>query len=547
MRSSLDLSAALKGTLERALARILSDLTPLASPKDLRRSRDMVEKQFGAGLSSLATVDRLEQILKKIRSGEMIRLTQKERFILAHTISQASPLLNDKSVLDTDGAWQPPLLAWETEIESNGLRASHWRGLFHSFLQAAPGPGMSRLRDLLLNAWPSVTRRAKARMSWIADIRRHQGLLGTDPCRPYVEELVRGASLLLDDLRRTASVPPASWFWRELTASMARFIGTASDDALKSNLPTILKCAADLPGARDAILVSVLDRYESCTAKDPAPSLLSFALDAWGTPQLARNALWGQVKPAAKRMVCGWLALEDLEDFYRLCQGAGQVDERRLRYWLRFKEQITFSQIVLGSEMLLSRAKDVREFRERKKGRYASLTRSGSRNNAIIMQIGNWTFVEFSETGNACYPYRSDQLPVQIGRSVYSLHELKTESVVLSAGGERLKHQSDWESDTFDPFLRRRGIHPDADSRRVDRLVDRASGPPRAAKADSLPPAPLDHALFSEIHECGGNIVDNRPRGGALWILGDSFNPSILRALKSLGFKAKPGQGLYLS
>src|SRR5690606_28291342 len=117
------------------------------------------------------------------------------------------------------------------------------------------------------------------------------------------------------------------------------------------------------------------------------------------------NPLWNMVSTATKKMVCGWLAQEDLEDFYELCKDDGEVDERRLEFWLCFKEQMSYTMILLGTDLRYSRARDVTEFIARKGDRVGDLTRAQPGNNAILMCIGGWLFVEFSKTGNACFGF----------------------------------------------------------------------------------------------------------------------------------------------
>jgi hypothetical protein len=547
-------------TASHMLETMLSRLATIPAPTHLVIARKAVEEKYGSGMSDLVTTDRLARVIDRLKADRRVELGRSDRYVLAHAVASPSERLQGRSVLASDELYAVPLQAWERDAKAGKMRGSHWRGLFHSFLQAAPGAGTECLRKLLQTSWPTVQTQVKREMPWMAALGRHAGLLAARPCEPYIEELVLGKRELLDDLQASVGVPAASWFWPELSNALLAAIESAAEAEFKARIPAFLKLAVEFPGSPDAILATTLNRYARCEARLPHQGLLRFALDVWKSPQLSRNVLWSQVSPQAKQMVCGWLAQEDLEDFYRLCQDAGHVDERRLRYWLRFKEQIVFSQIVLGAELLGSKSLDIREFRQRKKGRLASLTSSTGGNNAIVMQIANWVFAEFSQTGNACYPYLIDQVPFALGESQYSTSDLKDRDAVAASGGETLIHRGQWERDLFDAFLRRCGIYPDASSMTV--APDRVGGTPGGSSAprapdrimqdprrDGLPlsvPHPLTPPLVSELEQSGCRIVDHRTNGGSLWVLGSGFDDKTYKALKSLGFKAKEGKGLYL-
>lgn len=548
--------AAVNQTLETVLAR----LATIPEPAHLVTARKAVEGRFGSGTSDLVTMDRLARVIDRLKADCRIELGRSDRYVLAHAVATPSERLQGKSVLASDDLCAVPLQAWERDAKAGKMSASHWRGLFGSFLQAAPGSGTERLRKLLKISWPTVQKQAKHEMPWMAAFRRHEGLLASRPCEPYIEELVRGKRGLLDDLRANVGVSAASWFWSELTNALLAAIESAPELEFKARIPAFLSLAVEFPGSPDSILAATLNRYAGCQVKLPHQGLLLFALDVWKSPQLSRNFRWSQVSAKAKQMVCGWLAQEDLEDFYRLCQDAGQVDERRLKYWLRFKEQIVFSQIVLGVELLWSRNPDIREFRERKKGRLASLTATTGGNNAIVMQIADWVFVEFSQTNNACYPYRTAKVPFAIGESRYAMSELKDKDATAASGASKLVHMSQWERDTFDVFLRRCGIHPDGSSMRL--VPDRVGGIPGWTSVPNTPPSrspaapsggtqvtipkPLSQRLFAEIARAGCKVQDNRLNGGSLWVLGSGLSVHTQQELKKLGFKPKVGKGFFL-
>lgn len=358
---------------------------------------------------------------------------------------------------------------------------------------------------------------------------RHRALFSNNPCADYAAELIDGKKALLDDLTGEINVPAGSWFWRTLAETFCKHLAGLSDSAFYARIEFSLTLAQGLfQQSRDKVLGTVLDRLSESGNRPRHNQLLEYSLSVWRSPQLAASVSWGQVRPAAKQMVCAWLAEQDLRDFYELCQGDQQVDEERLEYWLRFKYQITFSQIVLGTSLRESSARDARDFRRRHEGRLAFLTGTTSSNNAMLMQIGNWLFVEFSEKGNACYGYKIDRLPFKTGAQSYAIGDLRNPQTIDRLRGCRLIHRGAWQLEIFDPALQERGIRPDPEE------VIGALGKPRIPAAIA---AVIPSRLLGDIHSRGGKVSDNRPNGGLLTIRVPPGNSSIDSELRRLGFR----------
>jgi len=225
-------------------------------------------------------------------------------------------------------------------------------------------------------------------------------------------------------------------------------------------IPTFLELAEAIEKAKTPVFAALINRFPTLRDQSKHDLLLAALVRNWGSPQLDSSAKWAHATPAAKAIACGWLAQEDLEDFYRVCQQNGEVDDRRLKYWLRFKRQMRFTKIALGAYVATSKHPDYAAFRERKKGRLARLTDQED-NNAIIIQIGGRVFAEFSQVNHACYPYRLDLCPFNKDRAWFSVSEdLKSQSAVRASNAKRLRHVHWWE-DSFDNFLQSKGIFPD--------------------------------------------------------------------------------------
>jgi hypothetical protein len=510
--------------------------------KELGRAVDHVRKRFGNGQADLVTRDRVEAAVRSLASGH--EPNGRELFILSHAMAQPVRVLDSKTLLESrhcDGL----LSRWEKAVARGDLRATHWRGLFRSFMQAEDGEGCERLRRLLRGSVGSL-RAGRSVPVWLAAARRHEALLGNAPCRAYVAELLAGESAMLDDLRAEIDVPPASWFWRALCEAVLAQIAELQEATFKSRIPHLLSLPEKIPNASNAILGAILSRYANCADRSRHVQLLESALDAWGSPQLKSNTAWLGVSNEARQMVCGWLAQEDLEDFYRVCKGARQIDDRRLRFWLRFKEQMGYTQILLGGSLRYSRDADVKDFIRKKKGRLGELTSGPASNNAIIMQIGGWIFIEFSETGNACYAYPVDDHVIELGRKTYSLGSLRP----ASKNQMRMLHmdgRETWEQ-KFDSELRGVGVLPDDKAAR-SATAPRGDWPVRStqrqpASRSSTPNVPDGVELLERLRKLHVRIVDNRSKGGAIWAY--AIGSTLPHAeLKALGMKFKADKDGY--
>lgn len=528
-----DLTAHMRGLSQDYLVRLEKGPFAIKPPLDLQRAVRRVRQRHGDGYSSLATVDRLQRVLVKIKARGAGSLGRGDRFVLAHLLAEKSELLAGRSVLEVRDVAHPVLSAWERDARNGVMRPSHWRGLFHSYLQAPDGDATDRIRKLLSAGLLSL--RAMPRPpAWLDALVRHEGLLGTKPCTKYVAEIFAGERRLHTDLTKTVTVPAASWYWTALTSELIERLDSLPDEKFKDIIPVALALADEVPLSCNLILAGVLNRYEKTKDRERHPVLLQYALKKWDSPQLTRSALWAEVRPRTKSMVMGWLAQEDLEDFYHLCRDACEVDDRRLQYWLGFKDQITYSQVVLGARLASSKNQDIRDFIRRKQGRLGRLTSGTADNNAIIMRIGKLVFVEFSQLGNACYPYVDEQLPFTLGTVEYRLDDLKNPGRVSRSKTYRLVHKGEWEGDTFDPALKSWGI-------RVSVRQHSKSRHPR--KLGNAGGVPAD--LIALVKAEGGRVVDNRDQGGVLWITNPRGSKRLADRLHQLGYLAKAGKGFY--
>jgi hypothetical protein len=544
--------------LQTRLSAILLGIAPggrdAPDARALQRAVEEVRKRVGERTGVLASADRVERAASQLL-GNREQPTRGQAFLLAHAFSVKLKSLGRRSALEHEEVGGRLLAYWEAQARNGQLRPSHWRGLFFSYLQADAGD-IERLRGLLKYALPQIERASTTRPEWLESVVRHQRLLSRAPTHDYAQAFVVGNTEELKDLQATVEIPPASWLWVDLIRSIGECVGRMDLEALQRRLPELLQFAERTHGAVNPLLAACLQRLVQLDGSRRNEALLQASLKHWGSPQLQRNQLWTHVSTVTKQTVCGWLAQEDLEDFYRLCKDEKEVDDRRLKFWLRFKQQMTYTMILLGPDLRSSRARDVHEFIKRKGDRLGDLTKTSGSNNAILMCIGGWLFVEFSQTGNACYAFKLDKRKVELGRRVYQHADLRRDDHDL-----RLLHadrRGGWEESFLDDLERVGVLMDEPRVRKVSPAETFKTEPSTSVTASRKRPpqrekeepfragwAVSPDKIVAQLKNMGFKVSDRRAQGGTVWVTKDAVGDGGEK-LRRLGMRYKEGKGYYL-
>jgi hypothetical protein len=411
--------------------------------------------------------------------------------VLAYKLAAPHPRLGGASLVERHDLLHVLL----DQLSDSMLRTARpmlWRGAFNAYLMSPrQAPGLPALRSWLNETLPLVSGRSPL-PSWVAAIADHLGVLGKTPVQPYASDWWLGDEARLADLRCRVEIPIASWFFDELVESVLENACVDKDDArFDRGKPRVLALLAALgdPGSEwelgNNAISKLLTRHLRVAGQPRDQRLIEASVGRWGNPQLALTGerhQWSRVSSEVVDMVCGWLAEEDLQDFHDLCRRSGVANDERLSYWLRFKRQISYTRLAVSDSIRASRDPDVVRFRRKKGDRLASFSGAPGEASAIIIRLGDLWFVEFSETGNACYPYHSRALPFDPASQSFSIALLKQPTKTFPKRDSRLLHMRDWQA-TFDRFLSDQGIWPDA----LGRPVARPTQPVRTPSAASMP------------------------------------------------------------
>ncbi len=335
----------------------------------------------------------------------------------------------------------------------------------------------------------------------------------------------------LSVLQTMAQIPDSSWLWKRIFAVVLSRIFDLDDEAFLQRVPGLIAIGQQRKNYIDDILSACLTRYHLAAYRERPSSLLKqAALDNWGSPQMrSQQNRWLQyVNPDVCAMVVAWFAKEDLEHFFNLLKGNAEVDQSRLFYWLRFANQMSYTRIIMGSDATNAMGRDYIDFREKNKGRLSRLTGGPGHNNAVIMQIEDYLFVEFSGTGHACYVYKSEGAPFRPDKALLDLNtELRQRGREL----KRMLHTPKPSSSKrvegwlhkFDIELRELGISP----------RENGAAQPQPAVSSSFE-SRLKLAFEGTPHK----VFDMRSKGGAFQVQLQHPDAAALTLLQQLGFKA---------
>lgn len=532
------------------MSRALSSLTT-AIAQGLQRQQ---ERTADTGLSGLVALRRagaelarrFDQVEKALVPPREKRLLALNKFKRAQRLTSSEWRLVFAGLADDDEVSLPVLEDDQLfgrvhqevvgRIEQQTLSRRDWLALCFSYFGYDVGkpddnPNWCLLREDIDCGFDAVRQRLGREKEWMRIVAHYRELFGEGAGTLLAEEIFEGKIQDLSALQAIAQIPDNSWLWRRIFAVLLSRIFNLDDATFVQRLPELVQLGQLNTRYLNDVLSACLTRYyHSRYREHSSPLLKQAALEHWGSPQMRskQNAWLQYVEQPVCAMVVAWFAKEDLEHFFTLLKGEAEVDQSRLFYWLRFANQMSYTRIVMGSDAWHDRGSDFVAFREKNKGRLSQLTGGPSHNNAVVMQIGNYFFVEFSGTGNACYVYRADTAPFNPDKKVLGLAtELKQQHRALkrmshSPAPRRTNLVEGW-LDKFDVELRALGIVPQS-----------SGGGSSSAKTagDSLE-AQLAELLSSVQYQ----VFDNRSKGGAYQVKLARDDARAKTALLRLGFK----------
>lgn len=484
---------------------------------------------------------------------------QEWRMVLSGLSDRA---IEDIQVLDSPSLFSRVVNQLRDDIQNNQFRRREWFSLcfsYFSFTHTNPqeNPQWLMLRQQIVKGYDVICRQQVREKDWMRVVNAQKELFTDNAGTQLAKQLFNGEIKNLAHLQVIAQIPDSSWLWTKIMAYVCSQIVQLDDDELQSHIPSLIEIGKSYPNYRDRIFAACLTRYSKARFRDiPHLPLKTASFEAWGSPQLrSKNNVWlHHVDESVAQMVKGWFARQDLEHFFSLLQGSAQVDRARLAYWLRFVNQMSYTRVILGGDARANGQTDFVEFRKANRGRLGYLDGGTSADNAVIMQIGDYYFVEFSRVGNACYVHKANSRFNPEQQTLHLSLELKdTHKDVFVA---KYNHSGPWQA-RFDHELSRLGIKPDnaLPSDLNGRSAQTTLEPgivkqprhihrfPATAPSTSLntSDADIEESFMSELREVlkgiDHYIQDHRNKGGAVHVMLTQPDSKVLAGLRRLGFK----------
>lgn len=158
-----------------------------------------------------------------------------------------------------------------------------------------------------------------------------------------------------------------------------------------------------IPGCVGIMLARIRQKEDW---RRPIAEIETFFLKHLGHPSINRKGHWSVVPTGALEVARKWVTERSIRLFYDHLVRSG--DKHRLHFWLRYLDMMDTARILVGPSDSQSANQEVRRaIREREIGRLFDVPSDVS---AVLLQVGHWFIVEFSQVGNATYCYKTEHL-----------------------------------------------------------------------------------------------------------------------------------------
>ena len=425
--------------------------TKFVKPQRLLKKLHVLEQKFDDLENTIPLDEKIYRSISNLKSSGFENLTRRDWKNLAWSLSKILSGEQDKFIFSDIGK----RIVQHFQQSNMDIIGLVYFPLLYSYFALENKDVKSKpavwiqLRDILNTNRSGIYKDLKRPKKWMNTLVDYSEILSNSPTKSFVKKFLQeqDTSSLSSELE-SLKMAPNSWFWDDLIKSSVQSISGMNEQDYLRIIPRFLYLAEQNVLYTTDILIALLERYARTSERAKVHEVLKhLALDQWGNPQYDSSAGWNNVNADTKRMVIQWFVRADLEAFFTLFSTT--ADTNRFDYWIKFIDQISFSQIFLGPSALQSRQPQHKKFRDLNRGRLKDLVDSTSSNNAFMLKMGNLYIIDFSDTGNACFITK--KLPYQNNKRRVSIFELRSDYV------ERLIHTSGWQK-RFDESLAKRGI-----------------------------------------------------------------------------------------
>lgn len=335
-------------------------------------------------------------------------------------------------------------------IEKN-FRSTMLPGIFNALLQAWDTPNTASLRGFLKKHLTGYTGsrksilKLKTNMAWYCE---------ADSPTNLAMSLIRSSNKLSE-----------VWTFLELPDSMHRYAyfgevaaayTTLSNQMSRKHVEDVVAFVKKHNNDETSriVLSKLIEKLGGDAAESLRQPVQSYVLQDWQDPRIAgADVRWRDVSDKARQIFTQWITKEDLRFFFDVVAKACNDPKFAYRkaFWMAYFERITFCRPVLRGDAEYLFRNDPQAMRYYRDRRPAELKGGNSNQHAFIIQMTEFTFVEFSTAG-ACYVYRNANLPFELGDAEYRMDELRSKQEAIH---RVIHHKSEdyyWQSD-FESWL----------------------------------------------------------------------------------------------
>ena len=392
-----------------------------------------------------------------------------------------------------------------------------------------------------LSQYCMVLKKQKPVMEWMQALYEHRNLLAENPCKSYTKAMLAGNMSVVEELKSRLGIDDDTWVMNELVIAHVQGATALKDVEFVSQVTPLVQLLELHTGMITKGLGLLLRRYEQCKDHTEHHALRDIALREWKSPWLEANKpLWNaQIGDAATQMVRLWLTKQHITDFFVLLQAGGQADTQRMEFWLQYAEAIDDFWLALGNNSFYNQQADFKRIRTQMEGHCMRLLDSNqNHDNAFLMKIGNFVFIEFGKPNNACHIFSADNLPFTIGQTTVSGTGYGLKNTRHPGWQKKLSHFDGWQRE-FAGFL---SIHANVTAGEYKKLdsVPIRMEPIQIQKQKTKV---LDINQLKAL--CASfelRIDDHRADGGNLWVRALNNHP-LAAELKDSNFRYKEGKG----
>lgn len=378
---------------------------------ELNKEIIKLEKIVKNGGSDSVPKDRIIQALSNYLRNNSIEDISQARLVCYGILQK----LNDQIALIEDRDSFVKLLDYVESYKSKSRPFRRcYKGLLNNYFIYDPHSksashngklGWSDLKEFLFDHLDHLST-SDLNPDWIEALIKHENLLQDNPCTRYGLEALRGDRSVFNEIRNKLEIQDDSWVLKELVNAQIDAATDLNDQDFKNTIEHLIKLLKEHDFVNEC-LGKIINRYSKCSDTSVNYLLRDFSVSRWKNPWLKGNEFrWTTVSVEGKKMVTAWLKLHLITEFFEFLSEDGSNDTRRVDFWKSYHNEIEDMYFALGPRAVDNNTQHFLQIKKAMDGRLFKLAKGGSQtNNAFVMKIKNYLFVEFGQVGNAAYVF----------------------------------------------------------------------------------------------------------------------------------------------